>query len=102
MNIMRCLETYLRETPAPAYPFDINSELANKGKSIFGERCATCHDSDKTGTSIPIEEIGTDRYRLDSWNKQAAIAANKKVKTMGITRTPMTEEDLTGFVETVR
>jgi hypothetical protein len=98
MDKMKWLESYLLNKPPPPYPFDIDSELVTKGKLVFEAHCAGCHDSDKTGTSINIEEIGTDRNRLDSWNKQAAIAANKKVKSMGVTRTPMVEEDLTGYI----
>ena len=98
MDKMKWLETYLANKPSPKYPFEIDTTLADSGQLIFEAHCATCHNSHKTGKSVNIEEIGTDRNRLASWNKQAAIAANKKVKSMGVTRTPMVEEDLTGYI----
>lgn len=98
MEKMIWLETYLKERPAPKYPFEIETALADTGQMVFESNCATCHNSDKTGKSINIDEIGTDRNRLESWNKDAAIAANKKVKSMGVNRTPMVEETLTGYI----
>jgi len=98
MDKMRWLEHYLSTKPAPPYPFEIDTGLASKGKAIFEKQCAGCHESDKTGTSIPIEEVNTDRNRLDAWSKDAAVAANIKVKSMGITRTPMVEATLTGYI----
>lgn len=98
MDKMQWLENYLKDKPVPKYPFDINSSLAESGQMLFETHCANCHNSEKTGKSISIDEIGTDRNRLESWNKDAAIAANKKVKSMGVTRTPMVEETLTGYI----
>ena len=40
---------------------------------MFDQQCASCHASDKTGTRMPLAEVGTDRDRLDRWNKKAAI-----------------------------
>lgn len=98
MENMKWLEDYLSNKPVPKYPFPIDDTLASKGQTVFDTHCASCHNSDKTGKSIPIEEIGTDRNRLDSWNKESAIAANKKVKSMGVDREPMVEQDLTGYI----
>ena len=33
-------------------------------KTIFDVNCAACHASDRTGTSLPIAEIGTDRGQI--------------------------------------
>jgi hypothetical protein len=35
---------------------------------------------------IPIDEIGTDRERLDTWTKEGAEIANRTVDRMGIKR----------------
>lgn len=43
-------------------------------------------------------EVGTDRERFDSWNKEAAIKANITVADFGIERDPMVEEALTGYI----
>jgi len=47
---------------------------------------------------IPLNEIGTDRGRIDTWSKQAAIEANKTVSDMGIQRKGLVEAPLTGYV----
>ena len=86
---------WLREVRPPAYPFPIDTEKAERGAGVFEAHCATCHApgrDNRLGTVIPIEEIGTDRERLDAWqHRGAAQKANEKVASMGITRTPMIE-----------
>ena len=53
---------------------------------------------DRTGRPVPVEEIGTSRARLASWNKEAAVAANKVVVDMGLERAGLVEETLIGYV----
>ena len=50
---------------------------AAAGKAVYDANCAACHASARTGTVIPLNEIGTDRGRIDTWGKQAAIEANQ-------------------------
>jgi len=95
---VKWLKDYLSELPPPKYPFPINSSLAAAGKPLFEANCARCHASEKTGTPLPLAEVGTDRGRLDSWNKGAAIKANQVVKDMGLQRRGLVEEDLKGYV----
>lgn len=63
---------YLLTLDSPNYPFEINSEQAEKGKVIFDAECASCHafSGKNVGQVIPIEEIGTDRHRLDSFTQE--------------------------------
>ena len=70
------VEQFMRDFQPPAYPFPIDSALADQGKLVFDSTCATCHafGGERTGTVIPIDEIGTDRHRLDMWT-QAAVDA---------------------------
>ena len=89
---------YLGNTPAPKYPFVIDQALAAKGKPVFDANCMQCHASARVGTRIPLAEIGTDRGRMDTWNQQAAIEANKVVKNMGLERKGLVEEPLIGYV----
>ena len=89
---------YLGNTPAPKYPFPIDQALAAKGKPVFDANCMQCHASARTGTRILLAEIGTDRGRMDTWSKQAAIEANKVVRDMGIERKGLVEEPLIGYV----
>ena len=83
---VKWLKDYLSELPPPKYPFAINTAKAAAGKPLFDANCAACHASDKTGTPLPLADVGTDRGRLDSWNKGAAIKANQVVKDMGLDR----------------
>jgi hypothetical protein len=92
------MHAYLGKLPAPKYPFAIDADRAAAGKAVFDAHCADCHMSDRTGTRLPLAEIGTDRGRLDSWNKEAAIEANRVVREMGIERKGLVEETLDGYV----
>jgi len=53
----------------PPYPFPIQKDAADRGKKIFDQECARCHafGGANTGQVEPIEAIGTDRHRLDSF-----------------------------------
>lgn len=92
------LTEYLRLKPAPAYPFPINQALAQRGKGLFEQNCAACHASQRTGTPVPMAEVGTSRARLETWNKEAAIAANEVVEDMGIKRQGLVEETMIGYI----
>jgi mono/diheme cytochrome c family protein len=92
------LHDYLSNKPAPKYPFPVDAQLAAQGKGVFDAYCAGCHASDRTGTRLPLVEVGTDRNRLDSWNKDAAVKANRVVRGMGLERAGLVEETLDGYV----
>jgi hypothetical protein len=98
LDQVKWLKDYLSALPPPKYPFPINPARAAAGMTVFDANCATCHASAKTGTPLPLADVGTDRGRLDSWNKGAAIKANKVVKDMGLERKGLVEEDLIGYV----
>ncbi|MBV9174860.1 MAG: cytochrome c, partial [Chloroflexi bacterium] len=54
----------------PPYPRDrINADLARQGEQVWYAECASCHafDGKYVGQVTPINEIGTDRSRLDSF-----------------------------------
>lgn len=61
---------WLWDLPAPAYPYEINQVLAQQGEEIYQEHCADCHafDGKYVGTVVPINEIGTDPHRFESWS----------------------------------
>jgi hypothetical protein len=92
------LHEYLGKIQAPKYPFPIDQAQAAAGKGVFDGNCASCHASARTGTRVPLAEVGTDRNRLDSWNKEAAIVANKVVKDMGLERKGLVEETSNGYI----
>ncbi|WP_153144653.1 c-type cytochrome [Dechloromonas sp. H13] len=92
------LKDYMSELPPPKYPFPVDAARAAAGKPLFDANCAACHASERTGTPLPLAEVGTDRGRLDSWNKGAAIKANQVVREMGLERRGLVEEDLIGYI----
>ena len=56
---------YIQTLDAPAYPYTINTALANQGKELFTSTCATCHGSYGENASFPnvlvaLESIETD------------------------------------------
>jgi mono/diheme cytochrome c family protein len=68
------IRDWLMDVPPPQYPFPINTEQAAQGKIIFDNSCSSCHafGGAKTGTVEPIDNIGTDRGRLDSYTYELA------------------------------
>jgi len=91
------LKDYLRNKPPPNYPFALDGAKATAGKAIFDQQCATCHASDRTGTPLPLADVGTNRDRIDTWGKDFAVAANKVVGGMGIERKGLVEAPLIGY-----
>jgi mono/diheme cytochrome c family protein len=92
------LEKYLGNLPAPRYPFPIDQAKAQSGRTIFEQHCARCHASERTGTRIPVSEVGTDPERLATWSKQAAIESNKIVRRFGIERRGLVETEPSGYI----
>ncbi|WP_199608610.1 c-type cytochrome [Flocculibacter collagenilyticus] len=92
------LQHYLGSTPAPQFPFSIDEKEAEHGKLVFNQHCAACHESERTGTPYPLNEIGTSDERLNTWGKQYAVAANNVVNEMGLKRKGLVEADLIGYV----
>jgi mono/diheme cytochrome c family protein len=92
------LEKYLGNLQAPKYPFPIAEAKAKAGEVVFAQNCARCHASERTGTRVPVEEVGTDRERLDTWSKQAAIDSNRIVRSFGIERPGLVEKEPSGYI----
>jgi mono/diheme cytochrome c family protein len=90
---MEEIDNFLSELPPPRFPeeFPVDEKLVALGAPVYEKHCAECHDVGRKWTNkvIPIEKIGTDRERLDTWSQAAADQANRKVKEMGITRPEM-------------
>ncbi|GAC1415299.1 MAG: hypothetical protein NVSMB62_02680 [Acidobacteriaceae bacterium] len=80
-RVQRTAKWLLTAKPMP-YPYAIDSALAQQGAPIYTEYCATCHGErdapfhgEYVGKVVPIEKIGTDRSRLDSYTY--LVAANQ-------------------------
>ena len=65
------IEAWLKTLPPPAYPFSINGELAKQGAGVYARMCFGCHDfkGGQIGQVIPLEQIKTDRHRVDSYTQ---------------------------------
>jgi hypothetical protein len=72
------LGAWFDDLQPPKFPFPIDAALAEQGRAAFNNACASCHAAGgaRTGQVIPIEEIGTDRHRLDTWTAASAEAFN--------------------------
>jgi mono/diheme cytochrome c family protein len=62
------------------FPDDLDERLAQAGKPIYKEYCSRCHGADghdftgdRVGFVTPIDEIKTDRYRLDNYTHELAV-----------------------------
>lgn len=86
-NLKR-IEEWLKEVPAPKSPFGteparpaayrVDAALAEHGKGVFKQHCADCHapEGSRAGKIIPVDEVGTDRHRVDMWVAEAASRYN--------------------------
>jgi hypothetical protein len=75
---LRRIQDYIARLQPPKYPLATDAGLAAKGAPLYKTHCAECHEPNgaRTGTVIPLDEIGTDRHRLDMWTKGSADAYN--------------------------
>jgi Cytochrome C oxidase, cbb3-type, subunit III len=76
-NLAR-IEQWLMDVPPEPYPFAVDKTLAAEGQPIYQKQCAECHavGGARTGKVVPVEEVGTDRHRLDMWTAASADAYN--------------------------
>ena len=77
---------WLETAKPPKYPYHVDDQLAAAGAVIYEKYCLGCHgsseapfrhtpplESERVGTIVPIENIGTDRARLDSYTWELAV-----------------------------
>jgi mono/diheme cytochrome c family protein len=67
----RDVEAWLESLRPPAWPWPVDAALARRGRDLFVDHCGSCHGTPGVREGYPermvdIEEIGTDRVRLDS------------------------------------
>jgi processive rubber oxygenase RoxA-like protein len=82
---MRRIADFLLDAKPPKYPFPIDEALAARGSQIYAQLCAYCHGKNGNdfhagegalGTVTPIQKIGTDPWRLDSYTYDLAVNQN--------------------------
>ena len=74
------IEEWLLDLEPPRFPseYPLDLPLAFRGADVYRRRCVDCHGlpgkfrMGRVGTVIPIEEIGTDPARLDSYTHEFA------------------------------
>jgi hypothetical protein len=78
MSSLRRVMNYIGDLKPPKYPLPIDARLAAAGAVTYQSTCAGCHapGGARTGSVIPLAEIGTDGHRLDAWTSGAATAFN--------------------------
>jgi RoxA-like, cytochrome c-like len=74
------VEKWLLDKRPPEYPYPIDGSKAARGAVIYKEYCAECHGAGprdfsgkQVGKVTAIEEIRTDRRRLDSYTYLLAV-----------------------------
>ncbi len=70
-NDFRQVYEFISELRPPKYPLSIDQGMAQRGELVFQNNCSSCHGTYGKSSSypelrIPIDEIGTDRVRLDA------------------------------------
>src|SRR5690606_28275377 len=82
----RWIEAYIRKLEPPAYPLPLDEALAARGETLFQRHCAECHapGGARTGTAIPLHEIGTDSEHVRTWTDRDAARMNRLTRVLGL------------------
>jgi hypothetical protein len=74
---LKRIRDWIWTLPPPRFPYPIDETLADRGAALYQQHCLECHgdhrfrDGVKAGPSVgtvePIDRIGTDRHRLDTY-----------------------------------
>ncbi|MDQ3722629.1 MAG: cytochrome c [Actinomycetota bacterium] len=67
---LKRIRDWILDLDSPRYPKErIDKDLAQQGSRVYAENCAACHSfkGSRVGEITPINAIGTDRKRLDSF-----------------------------------
>ncbi|MFQ6027205.1 MAG: c-type cytochrome, partial [Dehalococcoidia bacterium] len=71
---------WIRDLPPPSFPQNkIDRSRVAAGEEVYQTHCAQCHalDGQYVGQVTEIEDIGTDRERMDSFTEELAILFNQ-------------------------
>ncbi len=93
---MQAIRTYLIDVQPPEMPKELHdgADLQAAGKVVFDAHCADCHGAagERTGTAIPIDEIGTDPNRFNTWTPRDDELVNAFMEEQGVERVPMRKQ----------
>jgi mono/diheme cytochrome c family protein len=76
------IQAFILSLEPPAYPLPIDHRLADRGRTIFNDRCARCHGTygecwTYPNRIVPIALVGTDRTRFDRLSREAGEHYNR-------------------------
>jgi hypothetical protein len=82
-NLNRLRDWWMTQPP-PKYPMPIDAALAKAGEQVWATACASCHQigTPTAGRIIPINEIGTDRWRYDLVTAGTVEGYNRRAREM--------------------
>jgi mono/diheme cytochrome c family protein len=90
---MKEIRAYLQRKQPPRYPLlaGVDQDDVREGAKHYKRECADCHEPGGTwfGKAVPIEMVGTDRTRFDTWAKEDADGANQVAEDIGAKRRHM-------------
>jgi hypothetical protein len=82
-SLRRTEEWLYNQAKPPRFPYHVNRGLTDRGLPTYQQYCARCHgrsgedfSGELVGKVTPIEEIRTDRHRLDSYSSELAVNQN--------------------------
>ena len=77
---LKRVANWLMDLKPPASPHRPDAAAVARGRQVYGQNCAACHGyqqganyvfkGERLGKVTPIEEVGTDRNRLDSYTQR--------------------------------
>jgi len=79
LESMRRIENWILDLKPPAYPpARIDTAVAAEGRGVWNQECASCHsvESPLVGQVTSIDNVGTDRERLNSFTADLARGMN--------------------------
>jgi len=82
------LASFAAKLEPPPYPKPVDQGLGERGKAVYAERCAMCHTEGgaRTGTAIPLTELGTDPEHVLAWQQHDAERMNFVTSALGARR----------------
>ncbi|MEI6239583.1 MAG: cytochrome c [Planctomycetia bacterium] len=78
----RRIEAWIESLAPPRWPWHVDAMLAEQGRAVFTNHCASCHGTYGPGGNYPermvaLDEIGTDRVRFDSLTQKERSDLNE-------------------------